>query len=435
MTNNADKNYLFPLVVIAGLFFLFGFITWLNGALIPLLEIVCQLTSFQALFVAFSFYIAYTIMAIPSSLLLLKIGYKQGIVAGLGIMAIGAFVFIPAAMTINFFLFLIGLFILGSGLTLLQSAVNPYIVLLGPANSAAKRISIMGVLNKTAGVLAPLLLTAYVFSDTRAEHYTIDYLAGLSIDERGLLIESLSNRLIAPYLGMTAFLVFLMLVLKAVNLPEIKANNEKNDADIKFKDIRRFPHTIYGAFALFVGIGAEVIAGDTIGSYGRHLQVDHFSTLTSYTLAFMVLGYIAGIALIPKYLTQHHALALSSVLGIIFTVGIVFSSSNSSVFSENFYAGLSIPVIPNTVLFLALLGFANAMVWPTIWPLALNGLGPYTSIGSGLLIMSIAGGALLPLVYGKLAQLLSDPKLSYVILLPCYLIILHYALRGRRINP
>lgn len=428
-----QKTTLIPMFIIGLLFFIFGFVTWLNGSLIPLLEIVCELNSFEALFVTFAFYAAYTIMAIPSSLVLMKIGYKNGMAAGLGIMAIGALIFIPAAKLATFSIFLIGLFVLGAGLTLLQTAANPYVVCIGPQSSAAVRVSIMGVINKSAGVIAPILFTTYVL--TGMDQYTKESLMLLSEESRQAQLNVLSQRLVSPYICLAVTLFILMLFIKISPLPELEFD-ESNQAGEKLKlsGILKYPQVILGSLALFMGVGVEVIAGDTIGLYGKELGVAHFGMLTSYTMAFMVLGYIAGILLIPRYLKQETALAVSALLGILFTFGILFSSTQDASLSHLFLSWLGVPEVPNSIFFLALLGMANALVWPAIWPLALNGLGRYTGIGSALLIMSIAGGALLPLVFGGLSHNGVSHQQAYITLFFCYLVILFYAVKGHKIT-
>ena len=427
-----QKSTLIPMSIIGMLFFIFGFVTWLNGSLIPLLEIVCELNSFEALFVAFAFYAAYTVMAIPSSFVLMKIGYKNGMAAGLGIMAIGALIFIPAAKLATFSIFLIGLFVLGSGLTLLQTAANPYVVCIGPQNSAAVRVSIMGVINKSAGVIAPIVFTAYVLIGM--DQYTKESLAVLNEPDRIAQLQALSQRLVFPYVMLAAMLFVLMIFIKLSPLPDLDFEAKKEEGDLKLLGILKYPQVILGSLALFMGVGVEVIAGDTIGLYGKELGVAHFGMLTSYTMAFMVIGYIIGILLIPRYIKQETALAGSALLGILFIFGILFSSTQDTTLSHVFLSWLGIPEVPNSIFFLALLGMANALVWPAIWPLALQGLGRYTGIGSALLIMSIAGGALLPLVFGGLSHSGVSHQHAYIILFVCYVVILFYALKGHKIT-
>lgn len=428
------RSTVLPMLIIGTLFFVFGFVTWLNGSLIPFLKIVCDLNEFQALLVTFAFYIAYVVMAIPMSMVLNRIGYKNGMVAGLGIMALGAVLFIPAAQSSYYALFLIALFTLGTGLTILQTASNPYIVCIGPRESAAMRISCMGLVNKGAGIVVPVVFTALIL--TGMDQFTPEALAALTAEEKASRIAELSNRLVQPYIYMTAALVALMAFVKFSPLPEPDLE-EAMIGDVKTQpqtSVLQFPQLVLGVVALFFYVGVEVIAGDTIGLYGQNLQVANFGTLTSYTMAFMVLGYLVGVSCIPKYLSQARALQGSAIFGLLFTLGVMFGSSDSHAIAELLFGWTGIPTVPDTVLYLAMLGFANALVWPAVWPLALDGLGKFTATASALLIMGIAGGALLPLVYGYFAHSSGDSQLAYWVMLPCYAFILFYAFKGYKIR-
>jgi MFS transporter, FHS family, L-fucose permease len=427
-----NTSTLVPMIIIGTLCFVFGFVTWLNGSLIPFLKIVCDLNEFQALFVTFAFYIAYTLMALPASLVLREIGFKKGMVTGLGVMALGALLFIPAAKSSTYILFLTALFVLGAGLTMLQTASNPYIVCIGPRESAAMRISIMGLINKSAGVIVPLLFTAWIL--TGMDQFSADALAALDANARAERLADLSSRLVTPYLVMAVVLIALMAFVHFSPLAELNLNDEKAETQNNTFGILQFPQLILGTLALFLYVGVEVIAGDTIGLYGRHLGVQNFGSLTSYTMGFMVAGYIVGVTCIPKYLSQANALVLSALSGLVFVSGVLFSSSADSSISHMLLAWAGVPVVPNSVFFLALLGFANALVWPAIWPLALEGLGKFTSTGSALLIMAIAGGALLPLIYGQIAHATGNSQMAYWVMLPCYAFILFYALKGHKLK-
>ncbi|GAA4872837.1 sugar MFS transporter [Ferrimonas pelagia] len=416
--------------IIGILFFIFGFVTWLNGSLIPFLQIICELNEFQALFVTFAFYIAYTVMALPMSFILKRTGYKNGMALGLALMVVGALLFIVAAQSAAYPLFLTALFVLGTGLTILQTASNPYVVLIGPKESAAMRISIMGLINKAAGVLVPILFTAMVLSGF--EGFSAEQLAALPEVERQAQISELSSRLVAPYLYMAGALVFLIGLVKFSSLPELEF--EQSDAHQEKGSITQFPQVVLGAVALFAYVGIEVIAGDTIGLYGAGLGVQNFASLTSYTMVCMVIGYLIGVTCIPRYLSQETALLGSAIAGILCVLGVVFSSSDSTAMADLLWGWSGIPVIPNTVTFVALMGLAHALVWPSIWPLALEGLGKYTAQGSALLIMGISGGAILPLVFGKVAHFSGDTQLAYWVGLPCYLFILFYAVKGHKLR-
>jgi len=425
------QSSLVPMAIVGGLFFVFGFITWLNGSLIPFLKIACELNHMEAYLVTMAFYIAYTVMALPVSRVLKRTGYKNGMVYGLLVMAIGAVIFIPAAQERIFGIFLVALFILASGLTLLQTAANPYIVLLGPKETAAVRISIMGLLNKSAGIIAPIVFTAFVLSDM--SQFDETRLAALDELKRNVELADLSSRLVMPYIVMAIMLTILAFLIKLSPLPEPVFEEDETSNDERWA-ILRFPQLIFGALTLFFYVGVEVIAGDTIGLFGQEMGVSNFGQLTSYTMAFMVAAYIIGMIVIPRFISQETALALSGALGIVLTVLLLSSSTDSASVWQLLFAWTGAPEIPNVVLYVALLGFANALVWPAIWPMALDGLGKHTSTGSALLIMGISGGALMPMIYGYLVESNGDSQSAYWIMLPCYLVILWYAIQGHKIT-
>ena len=404
------KSSVLAMFIIGVLFFIFGFVTWLNGSLIPFLKVICDLNEFEALFVTFAFYIAYTVMALPMASVLEKTGYKKGMALGLFVMSIGALLFIPAAFSREFLLFLAALFTLGTGLTILQTASNPYIVLVGPQESAAMRISIMGLINKSAGVLAPLVFTAFILSDLKS-----------ALSDNVVNVHALAQQLVLPYIIMAVILFALTLFVLFSALPELEFEQDPYDTS----NIFAFPRVVLGAVALFFYVGIEVIAGDTIGLYGQFLGVVNATALTSYTMGFMVLGYLIGVAFIPRYLSQERALILSSLTGIILLLGVAFSSTTESHIIAN---------LPDSVAFVAMLGLANALVWPTIWPLALKDLKQHTAKGSALLIMAIAGGALLPLAFGKVAQITQNMQEAYLMGIVCYLIIFMYAIKWHKLR-
>ncbi len=411
----ARKEYLMSVTIIGALFFIFGFVTWLNATLIPYLKISCGLTSnLQANLVAFAFYISYFFMALPSSLILRRVGFKNGMSLGLLVMALGALVFIPAAMTRNFGLFLAGLFIQGTGLAVLQTASNPYVTIVGPLESAARRISIMGICNKVAGIISPLVLGFVVLRD-------IDGIAArlstLSAAAREAELAALASRVILPYAIMALVLLALALAIRFSPLPEAEEGRGDEAGGEERQSVFQFPYLLLGVLAIFLYVGAEVIALDTQILYGRWLgfELSQAKFFSSITLGAMVVGYIAGIAAIPRFLRQERALQYFSLLGLVFSLLAVFTGGFTS------------------VLFIALLGFANSIMWPAIWPLAIEGLGRYTKTASALLIMGILGGALLPLVYGYLADRYGNQQ-AYWILVPCYLYIHYYASKGHRIG-
>ena len=398
-----NKNYLGPLFIIGLLFFVFGFVTWVNRTLISFFKKAFDLSNTGSYLVTFAFFISYTIMAIPSSLVLKKVGFKKGMSLGLGIMAIGTLIFVPAAKAESYPLFLVGLFTIGIGLTLLQTASNPYATILGPRESAAQRISFMGIANKTAGIISQKIFGGILLAGG---------VAGATISAKEEL-----QKVITPYLILTGVLVVLAILIQfSKGLPEVSEEQEGNDlSDITTKSsVFDFPNLVLGLIALFCYVGAEVIAGDSIISYGISLgfSTDEASQFGTYTLWLMMLGYVLGIVLIPKYVSQQTWLKLSSILGIIVTILALITTGFSS------------------VLCIAILGLANAIMWPAIWPLAIDGLGKYTKIGSAWLVMMIAGGAILPLVYGSLSDFLKNSQLAYAMMIPLYAFVLYYAISG-----
>ncbi|GMM67880.1 sugar MFS transporter [Alteromonas sp. MTD1] len=432
--NTEGLSRFIPILSIGLLFFIFGFITWLNGALIPFLQMVCELTELQALLIAFCFYIAYVVMALPMAKILEKTGYQKGMSLGLGIIAVGCLLFVPAALTAFFPIFLLAQFVVGSGLTILQTASNPFIVRLGNEESAAARIAFMGLLNKAAGVLAPIVFTSLVLSGLPDVNQ--DSLNAMPADARAALINDMSVSLIQPYVGMAIALGLLALVFMRIALPSIEStSNSEQAADAlantapQNKQILQFPHLVLGAVSLFFYVGVEVVAGDTIGLYGSSIGVENATTLTSFTMVAMVIGYAIGLMCIPRFISQQTALLSSAILGLVLTICIMLSSNSDTGVSNALWGWLGVQALPNSVTFIALLGLANAMVWPAIWPLALNNLGKYTAQGSALLIMGIAGGAILPMVYGVTSESIGG-QTAYAIMLPCYCFIAYYALLG-----
>ena len=432
-TNVKSQNNLIPIVIIAGLFFIFGFVTWINGALIPFMKTINELTDAQSYLVASASYISFVVMALPASYILNKIGYRKGMSLGLFIMAIGALIFIPAAEARTYWVFLTGIFIQGIGMTILQTAANPYITILGPIESGAKRIAIMGIANKVAGALGSLIFGALLLSGIDAVK---EQLASATDSEKTVLLDTMADSVFVPYVIMAIVLVVLGVLIRKAPLPHVEATEDEATSreGSSNKTIFQFPHLWLGVLALFVYVGAEVIAGDTIISYGISLGFtgEEAKYFTTYTLMAMVATYALGVFLIPKYIKQKTALIISAILGIIFSLIILSTSGLTS------------------VLFVAALGVANALVWPAIWPLAIDGLGKFTKIGAAFLIMAISGGAILVYLYGQLVDYLKEVYLAegmeeviatsqsanqgYWILLPCYVIILFYAIKGHKIK-
>ncbi len=415
------------IMLIGVMFFIFGFVSWANSILIPYFKIACELTNFKAYLVTFAFYISYFIMSVPASYVLKSIGFKKGMMLGFWIMSIGAFIFIPAAMNRAYPIFLLGLFTLGTGLAILQTAANPYITLLGPKESAAQRISIMGICNKGAGILAPLAFAAVILKATDSDLFkNLEHMTGA---DRNLALNELIQRVIVPYLCVGVLLFLLGLAVRFSPLPEIDTDQE-NDAATQVNSqktsIFQFPHLILGAIAIFLHVGTQVIAIDTVIGYAgsMNIQLMEAKIFPSFTLAATICGYIIGIICIPKYISQVNALRTCTILGLLFAIGILMTSGNVEL------AGLKVDI---SICFVVLLGLANSLIWAGIWPLALDGLGKFTKIGASILIMGLCGNAILPLFYGYFADLY-DLRLAYAVLIPCYLYLIFYAIRGHKIR-
>ena len=412
----APPRHLGSIAIIGALFFIFGFVTWLNGPLISFARLAFDVSDSHAFLIPSAFYISYFCLALPASFILKRTGMKKGMALGLFAMAIGAAVFgeyttqrwYPGAVG--------GIFVIGAGLAILQTAVNPYISILGPIEGAAQRIAVMGICNKLAGILAPLVLGALVLhgmGDLSAQ------VADADAATKDQLLNAFAARIHGPYLGMAALLVVLAIGILFSPLPEIRAEqvNAASTGDASDnRGLLQFPHVWLGALCIFVYVGAEVMAGDAIGTYGQGfgLPLDQTKFFTSLTLGGMLLGYIVGLVAIPRYVSQARYLAWSAILGVLLAIGAYLTHGYVSVG------------------FVAALGFANAMMWPAIFPLAIHGLGRLTEYGSALLIMGIAGGAVIPQAFVLLKQQHDFQLVFALLMVPCYLYILYFAQRGHR---
>lgn len=413
------------LTIVGMLFFVFGFVTWVNAILIPYFKIGCELNNFQSYLVAFAFYISYLVMSVPAGYLLRIIGFKKGMMAGFWIMALGAFIFVGAAWWRTYTGFLFGLFAIGAGLTILQTAANPYITVLGPAERAAQRISVMGVCNKTAGILAPLLFAAVLLRPTDNEIFS--RLPSMGENERKLVLDALIRRVMLPYACIGCILLLLGWLVRISSLPEIdRGEEEVSFAEGDKQSVFHFPHLILGAVAIFLHVGTQVVAIDTIIGYAgsMNIQLPRAKVFPSYILFATIVGYIIGILTIPRYISQARAFLTCTVLGMLLSLSIV--SLRGRVALGGHVADISLWLI-------VLLGLANSLIWAGIWPLALDGLGRFTKTGASVLVMGLCGNAILPLVYGWLADKWGLRE-AYWVLFPCYCYLFFYAVYGHRIR-
>jgi glucose/galactose transporter len=412
------RQYVTSIVIIGVLFFVFGFVTWLNGPLITFVKLAFDLdTDAKAFLVTTAFYLSYFFLALPSSWVLERTGMKKGMAFGLLVMALGSFLFGTYATERHYPLALLGLFVIGSGLALLQTASNPYISIIGPIESAARRISIMGICNKAAGILSPIVLGTFVL-------HGIGELEGLvsaagSAAERDAILNQFAAKIYVPYLVMAGVLVLLAIMIIKSPLPEIRAAEANPPATAggqQKASLFQYPHLWLGALCIFVYVGVEVLAGDAIGTYGKGFGIptDETKYFTALTLSGMLLGYVIGVITIPRLISQEQGLGISAVLGTLFAIAAYLTEGYVSVG------------------FVAALGLANALMWPAIFPLAIRNLGRFTEKGSAILIMGIAGGAILPNIFATLKAHYDFQAVFLAIAVPCYLYILFYAIKGHR---
>lgn len=423
----SKKDTAISIAIIGMLFFIFGFVSWINAILIPYFKIACELTHFQAYLVAFAFYISYFVMSIPASFVLKKSGFKKGMMIGFWTMSLGAFIFVPAAMTRTYEVFLIGLFTIGAGLAILQTAANPYITVLGPKESAARRISIMGICNKGAGIIAPLVFAAVILKATDTDLFI--QLDNMDPSQKGMALDELIQRVILPYICVGLVLFLLGMLVRFSPLPDIDTENESSEvaaANANKNSIIEFPHLILGALAIFLHVGTQVISIDTIIGYANSMGIPllEAKAFPSYTLTATICGYIIGIVAIPKYIRQVNALRVCTLMGLFLTVLIVLANGTITLLGHQ---------ADKSIWFVVLLGLANSLVWAGIWPLALDGLGKFTKIGASVMIMGLCGNAILPLLYGYAADTF-DVRQAYWVLFPCYLYLNFYAFYGHKIR-
>jgi len=404
MTKNEIKShwkyFVIPMIIIAAMFSILGFAVGINAFFVPFVKAAFNISTAMSYLVTTATFSAFVIFGIPSGWILKKVGYKRSMVIAFLLMALGMLFIVPAAKWISFPVFLFGLFVNGMGQTLLNAAVNPYVTILGPQRSAAQRISIMGICNKLSFGFAPVLLA--IFMDTTNVQL---------------------NDAIVPFYVIGFILVSLGVLSYFAPLPEVKAagegENEKDTTSVytnSKSSIFQFPHLLLGGLAIFLYVGVENVALTSINDFAIEIGLPSPEKFAGYTSAAYVIGYLLGIFLIPRVISQINAMITCTLIGIGSSLLIVFLPGTISIY------------------FVATLGLANSLIWPAIWPLALADLGRFTKSGASLLVMGIAGGGLLPPVLGLLRDYYSSYQQAYWMLLPVYLYFLFYALSGYKIR-
>lgn len=416
------------MLIIGSLFFIFGFVSWVNAILIPYFKIACELSHIQAYLVTLSFYIAYLVMAIPASWLLNRYGFKKGMMIGLWCMSLGTLFFVPAALTRTYGIFLIGLFAIGTGLSILQTAANPYVTVIGPIDSAAKRISIMGLCNKFAGIISPLIFAAVILKSTDSELFAQLNNGVLIGVAREAALDELIRRVIFPYTVLSLFLFLFGILIKKSSLPEIepeKQNNSETSAKSR-SSVLQYPYLVLGVLAIFFHVGSQVIAIDTIIGYAQFMGMDliEAKAFPSYTMTCTLIGYFIGVLLIPRVLSQRTALQICTVLGMLFSLCVLLLDFNVDILGHQSNV---------SIWFLCLMGLPNALIYAGIWPLAIHGLGKFTNLGSSMMVMALCGNAFLPMIYGYFADQLGA-RMAYWILIPCFLYLIFFSFKGYKIE-
>ena len=408
------------LAMVGCLFFVFGLVSWVNSILVPYFKVACDLKSgVQTYLVTFAFYIAYLVMTVPASFLLKRVGYKKGAKIGLWIMAAGALMFWPAALTRTYGMFLAALFVIGTSLAILQSVANPFVTIIGPIESAAKRISIMGICNKFAGIIAPLLFAAAVIRPEDKEIMAAVESGALAGPAKEAALDQMIQGVIAPYVILAAFLFIFGFLFYKSPIKDINpdTDNKAIEGTQDRKSVWAYPYLVLGVVALFCHLGSQQISIATIIQYAQSmgLSLDAAKVFPSYTLACILGGYLLGVIFIPKYITQQKALVVCTVTGLILSILVLLLPVKSSIWC------------------VVLLGVPNSLIYAGIWPLAIRGLGKWTTLGSSLLVMALCGNAIVSLLYGLMTDYMSL-QASYWLLLPCFAYMIYYALWGYKIE-
>ncbi len=412
-----SKNYTVELTVLTSLFFMWGFLTCLNDILIPHLKAVFDLGYAEAMLVQFVFFIAYFIVSIPSSYILERIGYKGGIVLGLIVAGIGSLLFYPAASFQQYSLFLIALFVLASGITILQVAANPYVAVLGKAETASSRLTLTQAFNSLGTTVAPLFGSMLILSVAIKSAEEIKALTAAELEAYRLLEASAVQ---VPYLGLAAALFLLAGAMAFFKLPEIKEgeNNHSEEAAKMMEDnisIWKFNHLVLGAVAIFVYVGAEVAIGSFLVNFFGEPDIANMSEAQ----AGNYISFYWGGAMVGRFLGSYilRKIKPGNVLG--------FNALMAS-------ALVIIAMVSNGMIAMwsiLLVGLFNSIMFPTIFTLGVNKLGAFTKKGSGILIMAIVGGAIIPLIQGVIAD---EIGIHHAFILPviCYLYIAYFGFIG-----
>ncbi len=382
------------------MFGVLGFAAGVNAFFIPFVKDAFQISTGMSYLVMTATYSAFILFGIPTGLILKKIGYKGGMAVGIILISFGFLIIGFAGRMVNFPIFLVALFVSGIGQCLLTGAQSTYVIIIGSKESALRRGGIMGICHKTSFAAASLILSGFLdLSNVRVEDVII------------------------PFYIISGIMVVLGILTFFAPFPEVneaigngKSESTENFAStISKTSIFQFPHLFLGFFALFLYIGSEFVVLNSINAYATTLNLPHPANYVWLVSGGMVIGYIAGIVLTPKYITLRQALIIFTTFGIITTIVIYITPGNINIY------------------LVGLLGLANSLLYNSIWTLAIAGLGRFTKMGTSILVMSITGGAIIPLLFGHIVELYSY-RTAYLICLPIFLFSLYYAIQGYKVK-
>ncbi len=417
-TNSSDKNpYLGSLTILTSLFFIWGFITCLNDILIPHLKAVFTLNYTEAMLVQFCFFTAYFVVSVPSGYLVEKIDYKGGIIAGLSIAGIGCLLFYPAASSHSYPLFLAAFFVLASGITLLQVAANPYVTILGKPETASSRLTMTQAFNSLGTTIAPYFGALFILATAVK---TADEIKLLNTDELSVYQAAQAAAVQIPYLLLAAVLFLIAIVFVLIKLPKIEATEEQvsGGADDVHDSAWGYKHLVLGAIGIFVYVGGEVSIGSFLINFLGEpaiagLAEQEAGKYVSFYWGGAMIGRFIGAAVMQK-IQPGKALTFNAVTAALLVLMTMFGSGQVAMWT------------------LLVVGLFNSIMFPTIFSLAVSGLGKHTGQGSGILCAAIVGGAVLPVVQGLFADRIGIQQAFFIPVL-CYCYIAYYGWRGHRV--
>lgn len=422
-TQTQDKRrFIISMVMLGSLFFVFGLVTWVNSILVPYFKVACELKSeVQGYLAQFAFYIAYLVMTIPASILLGRTGYKKGTLIGLWILALGAFMFVPAALTRTYGLFLAALFTMGTALAILQTVANPFVTIIGPIESAAKRISLVGICNKFAGILAPLIFSAIVINPQK-EKMDLIQSGALSAEAKDAALGDLLRGVIPPYVVLGIVLIIFGIIFYRSSIQDINPSAGRSETTAGRKSILSYPYLVLGVLALFCHLGTQALSVNTIIGYAQSTGIQSTAIFPSLTLFCTLLGYTLGIILIPRHLSQQTTLKICTCTGLILSCLVMILPPQLSIWC------------------LVLMGIPNSVIYAGIWPLAIHDLGKWTNTGSAILVMALCGSAIFPLIRAAIIdarpamEAAAAQQFGYWILIPAFAYMVFYAFAGHKFN-